>query len=314
MRNLLSVRRTTALLGIVGLLAAALPLCAQTILLDNFTPRPNGNVTDFNRDLDIRQTGTAAPSGYSANTNNIYSIQVGGGDASGVSHNSLQLAPFDNYGVCYISNNHNFTEAGGQSITYTVQVRQNGPANAGDWHAVTFGTSAAKRNTFVNQTDGLGLLLRGNGGYILFDGSGVAASKDVSNPAFAGTVNVRIDLSAAASGPQTVDIYLNGTHLDLGGTGSGSAYTRAAGFTGNYITLMQQYDPGYGGFPVTLIDNFKVAITNPVAQPPTAPTLTATAGVGSVALSFPGSTTPLRTASIAARPPAAKEPRPLLPA
>ena len=292
MRKLLSVRRTAslALFGLAGLLAAALPLCAQTILLDNFTPRPNGNVTDFNRDLDIRQTGTAAPSGYSANTNNVYSIQVGGGDASGVQHNSLQLAPFDNYGVCYLSNNHNFTEAGGQSITYTVQVRQNGPANAGDWHAIAFGTSAAKRNTFVNQTDGLGLLLRGNGGYILFDGGSVAASKDVGNPAFTGTVSVRIDLSAAASGPQTVDIYLNGTHLDLGGTGAGSAYTKAAGFTGNYITLMQQYDPGYGGFPVTLIDNFKVAITSPVASPPTAPTLTAAAGVQSVTLNFPGST------------------------
>lgn len=159
-------------------------------------------------------------------------------------------------GLTWVAPDYNFVDGPEFAIEFTLDPSVLDPDRlSGDWAAVVFGASAP--GSWVNASDGIGVLFRSNGGYQIFDGATAVYTSTVEETLPAGELRVRIAASTVdfmGTRPATVALYVNDTQVKM--APQDLAYTKPAGFRGNYVTL-----EGYaasGLYWIYAFDDFKV--------------------------------------------------------
>ena len=241
------------------------------ILADDF----NTASTGLNDDLGSRQSGLAATTTYTAgsvgtasivsNTLNFDNDTSGGASSLTVSPD-LDLAAGAVGGLIADSN--------GFILDFDVNPVANGndTGSNNDWFAVSFGHSAASRNstgdtTITSGAADFGILFRDSGLFEIFDNGANHAPTDKVfdvNPNAGETYNIRlvVDTAAAAAGTGVVRVFVNGIAIDLTNdiTSLGYSFTWDAGGT-NYIALESRSGDA-------VFDNLLIAaIPTPAALP-----------------------------------------------
>ena len=211
-----SPRATGLAVVLAATFACTVSARAQVLFTDTFT------AADSNMDVYAGggQSGSlTTPIGYTFTGAN-WQTQISG-------NNSLI---FSNGNTGSFSLAHNFTNAQHLTINSTFALPQ-GTA----W--IKFG---AAPNADFNAAGGAAFAVDGSSDVYLFDGaSNVATFNDIllaSN-----TLQIELISSANYNGTGTVAInaWLNSVQLDLNGGSAGNTYTRASGFTQNYMTFAQ---------------------------------------------------------------------------
>ena len=278
--NLTTSGDATALIDKVQLLPIHLAFS------DNFNVKSNSNtVNPGANDQPHRQDGLFAPLNYTERGGTpVNFTQLGHAhDPS-----ALLLVTNSGFSTTSVSPNHNFKDnLGADGAHYVLQFQVN-PANtatagtldASWWSAVVFGASS--QTASVNTSDGVGMLIRRNGGYQIFDGTsgnGVVKQGDLGTDfgiTEGGYYDVRINYFVPAFDDASrvgVAIFVDENLISSFWTGSG--------FANNYIDLVG-HGPisGGGAYVYHDFDNFSL-YTTAVPEPATMALLSlATAGLG----------------------------------
>jgi hypothetical protein len=145
---------------------------ATILLRDNFSVSTASDVSpDVNVELSARQSGTLAPLPYTKGDEPVFS-QVGNLETP----DALLLAGRSAGLPGSVSLDHNFTESPGLGNRFVIAFDVD-PVRAGTgynttqsaWVSINVGSTAAGVRQFPQFTDGIGLLLRGNGSTHAFD-------------------------------------------------------------------------------------------------------------------------------------------------
>jgi len=126
--------------------------------------------------------------------------------------------------------------------------------DSANWAAIVFGGS--NKGSFVNASDGMGILFRNNGLIQVFDGNVTVYGSDPTNALPAGELNVRIETKTSnfkGISPATSSMFVNGTQVQIGG-GTNISLVKQTGFSNNYITF-----EGIGDGLIHTFDNIKVS-------------------------------------------------------
>ena len=249
-----------ALLG-VGLVLQAF---GETVLFsDTFTVSANKNNVNFENTLGRQSGGTLGVVNY-AKAGNVDFSQVGHIYCPG----SLLLVG-QTLSAGYVSPDHNFIENPGLGSASFIRfkaypVLPDGAQIPIDWVGITLGTSLAKRNTTVLQSDGFGIIFQGNGSFYAFDGT-----NQISSGTYTTVTNGyhAIDIRVADFVDGNPWDGTNSTLIAIFADGNASpffCYTKTgAGYTNNYMTLM---DYGSGtGFTCHAVDDLQVGLASWVA-------------------------------------------------
>jgi hypothetical protein len=243
---------------LVSALLAALTFSAtaqnsfELLFSDSFDVSANSNDVNFEHNAG-RQAGLAAPLLYSDSAGPANPLtQVNNPDAPG----RLRLSTATGANFVSVSPNHNFTQGGEFVIEFDVDAGLNDPGGASsDWAAIVFGST--RQNVFVNGSDGMGILFRNNGEIEVWDGGARAYAGPGEFPGGIPkeSIHVRIEVTAAnfSGSPATIRMFIDGTEVRIG-SGAGFEHVKAAGFGGNYISLM-----GYGTSWIHTFDNFSIS-------------------------------------------------------
>jgi hypothetical protein len=151
--------------------------------------------------------------------------------------------------------NYNFTDGGEFTLEFQVNPGANNASHDSDnWAAVVFG--ASNKGSFVNASDGMGILFRNDGRIQVFDGNVTVYGSDFTNALPAGDLNIRIETKTAnfkGISPAMSSMFVNGTQVQIGG-GTNLNLSKQAGFRNNYITF-----EGIGNGLIHTFDNIKVS-------------------------------------------------------
>src|ERR1044071_1320811 len=141
-------------------------------------------------------------------------------------------------GFVWVAPNYNFTDGSEFTVEFQLNPGANNPGHDSDnWAAVVLG--ASNKGSFVNASDGLGVLFRNNGLIQVFDGNAAVYASDPTNALPAGELNVRFEAKTAnfkGISPATVSMFVNGTQVQIGG-GTNISYVKQTGLRNNYITF-----------------------------------------------------------------------------
>jgi hypothetical protein len=238
-----------------ALLAPAAAVRASVVFNDPFTEGPNSD-TNLNDNLG-RQSGSAAPSSYTITNPN---------DPTGSSNATVDGNLEMSVGVLngsvggdnevFASPSTNFNQTGQIQMTFGMDPSVHSTSTT-NWLAFAFGMTSSSQGQFINSTDGIGLLIRDNGGVYVFDGSTGVSDVSLEDPnngnggtdltrSREGLDTVQIIISAIGADPQTVKILINGVPVEFGdGADDTTTYTRAAGFTSDYTQFESLAIDGY---------------------------------------------------------------------
>lgn len=223
----------------------------DVLLRDNFNVSANSNDINFENTLG-RQSTLGGAITYLENGVGDAFTQVNNPDAPGMLR--LLATPTTSYAA--VTPDRNFTDGGNFKIEFDLDAGINDAGGtSGDWACIVFG-STTRGPSFVNSSDGMGILFRNNGPIQVFNG---AADTGGGGTLPLGLLHVRIEVNAAdfLGSPATVRMFVNDTQIQLGG--GMLDYVKENGFRGNYITLA---GAAWGGDWVHGFDNLLV-----VAQP-----------------------------------------------
>ncbi|MBQ3350002.1 MAG: PEP-CTERM sorting domain-containing protein [Thermoguttaceae bacterium] len=164
--------------------------------------------------------------------------------------NSLFLVAKNDASESHASPNYDFANVGAMSaaeeggrmydVSFKVLPASDAAVYDTTWAAVVLGTTQGKQTVNVNQSDGIGILFRKNGGVQIFDGTNGQAQQNFGAETFDlidGWANVRIVYYVTdfnGTSPVEVSLYINDKLI--------SSFQTGKGFNGNYIQL-----EGYGG-------------------------------------------------------------------
>lgn len=140
----------------------------------------------------------------------------------------------------FISPDFNFNRINAEGAHYVLEYQVN--PGSSSWAAMVFGSSA--QDTSVNQSDGVGFLLRDSGVYQVFDGTSgtnvALASGSVDAPGD-GWFDVRVNYFVQAFDdltPVVASVFVEDELVH--------SFTTDAGFLGNYLTMVSWSDPSAG--------------------------------------------------------------------
>jgi len=212
------------------------------LFADNFDVlEPSYNIQPGSNDEPGRQGGSYAPltyaeKSYSSGSQN-HLTQLDNGEFP----DALLVAAQSGYSQTTVSPNANFNNldpTDGGHFLIECKVNPTQPDTAGDWAAIIVGSSSQTPN--VNNSDGVGFLIRGNGGYQIFDGTdgnnSVSAQGDLGLRDD-GWYDVRVNYWI----PELDDVTRGGIAIFVDDLLIYSAATDG-GFANNYVVL-----EGYGG-------------------------------------------------------------------
>ena len=219
-------------------------LPARLLFADNFSVQANS--TDINpssNDLPGRQTGLYAGATYTERTSNPADyVQVDHADYP----QALRLAASNpGTGLISVSPDVNFTSfSGAQHFMLEYDLKPTEIGSLSSWSAVVVGASS--QTASVNTSDGIGFLIRGSGGYQIFDGTdGANDSKQSGTLASPldpeGWYDVRINYYA----PAFDDVSRGGVSIFVDDTLIYSAVTDS-GFLNNYLVFLGEAEGGLG--------------------------------------------------------------------
>lgn len=242
--------KLTSFLALIAV-SAALPLGAQTLILDDFDTADN---TDLNADLS-RQSGSLAPldwSVFDGNSSNGSQTQIVGGELSigGTSTGHDYSAGFDtNFG------SNSTLVAGGQfQITFDLVQLASGSYTS---FAMT-GDPGLFRPAVDDSTE-FGLLFReSNDDISIREGSGSAGSVDIAAASQLGEVVLTVTTDEITSGEDfTIGMTIAGNSIDLNGADAGSAFSGTWDSADLYLSLSSRSG-------ISIFDNVSVtAIPEP---------------------------------------------------
>ena len=249
-----------AVVAVAIVLRAGTAYADRVVLLnDDFNVTQSS--TDVNWQLTARQTGVLAPVTYlqSVDTLSTYHEVV-------APAGYLQLAS-DAAGEGAVAPNLDFHFGGVEDIQFDVTpLSAPSDARAGitSWAAVTFGQSRSDGLSFIAVSDGLGLLFRANGEFEAYSaGKDLGSARYASSPAGRHHINIRIstaDDRTFDGTPATIRAYVDGSTTPF------FSFTRAAGFSSNYVEFSVDSDLGAGGtiyYAAHQFDNLQIATTVP---------------------------------------------------
>ena len=237
---------------------------AHLLFRDNFNALGNSyTINPSGNDEPGRQAGLCRPLNYTERVGTSdYETQVDNVQypdalliANGPGHSIISVSPDANFRQVHPTDGAHFV------IEY--QVDPCNPAggstiNPGDWAAVIFGSTS--QTPHVNQSDGIGFLIRENGGYQVFDGTGTGnvlrAGGDLGDQFGideTGWYDVRVNYFVSAFDDTTQgDVALFVDDILI------ASFPTTGGFANNFIAL-----EGYGGPNLTThgFDNFAVYST-----------------------------------------------------
>jgi len=218
------------------------------LFADNFNVlQPSQDIQPGGNDEPGRQGGSYAPLTYAEKA---YSAPGGSQNHLTQLDNSefpdaLLVAAQSGYSQTTVSPNVNFSNlhpTDGAHFLIECKVNPTQPDTAGDWAAIILGSSSQTPN--VNTSDGVGFLIRGNGGYQIFDGTdgnnSVSAQGDLGTNFGideTGWYDVRVNYWI----PELDDVTRGGIAVLVDDVLIYSAATDG-GFANNHIVL-----EGYGG-------------------------------------------------------------------
>jgi hypothetical protein len=282
--------RSLAVLALTSLAGASVG-SAQILFSDNFTTSGQSNDINFEH-TGGRQSGTLGTIQWRQGVGNIganisgaftnesfggYQTQIGnaggpgklwlvGAGSAGDGDQVATASPEFNFNV-------NAGVGGYLSIRFELDPVTGAAGTNGDWGAITIGSSdrsnygvsgsGARGQDITNAAVGFGVLLRDNGGYQAFSGgAGVGSGTYSATPATPTTHAIELRIYGVGdgnafdgSGDASIELHADGSIA--------ATFTRAGGFTDNFITLM-----GYsGGFQINAFDNFQVEAVPAVPEP-----------------------------------------------
>jgi autotransporter-associated beta strand protein len=239
----------------------------QAILFtDDFTlTAANPNTEDVNFQNATRQSGTVAPLTYTKGGEPTFS-QVGNGGAP----NALLLAGRSDGLPGAVSPDYNFIESPGLGDALTiqfdvnpVQIANGFNTTATSWICIDFGSTAVGRNLFPQDTDGIGLLFRGNRQTQAFDNGTFLSDGQFAPTADTSYHHIEIQISNAATGdpfagdgtPDLIQAFSDYSSVPF------LSYTRLDGFSSDYLSFIGEGD-GSGGDGVVRheLTNLEVSI------------------------------------------------------
>ncbi len=246
------------------ILCSSLLLCISTgwlqaevqpvlVFQDTFDTSRNDN--DINFEMGGRQSGTAAPLSYSDTSVYEALTQVNNDAAPGW----LWLQPDTIENQASVSPLYNFNHIGPFTVEFDVNPGFDDATHAsGDWAAVIIGANGP--NTFVNASNGIGILFRNNGQIQVFNRNvsayGGDGGIDGGMPRDGFHVAIEVDLTDfLGQSPATVRMFIDGVQADIN-QDNGPELVLANGLTSNYITLMGYAEAGNTW--THLFDNLKI--------------------------------------------------------
>jgi hypothetical protein len=149
-----------------------------------------------------------------------------------------------------VSPDHNFTEIPGAGGYTDIQfdLYPCGPgtgASWSSWGAIMLGTTSGYRNIFVCDTDGIGLLFRGNGGFQAWGTYSLLNDSRYTTANFPGLHHIEIRIWDPSDGDPwngigvaRIDAFADRDAIPF------FSFTKAGGYAANYITLEGETDPG----------------------------------------------------------------------
>ncbi len=219
----------------------------------------------FNWDISFldelsRQSGSAAPLTYGE----AESTLTGGldDDLTRLENDTLAL---ESFGYVWASPNYDFVDGGNFSVEFDLQPGSNNPfGDRDDWAGIVLG--ATTQGTFINSSDGFGVLFRNNGNIQVFDKTtAIYGSAEAVTP-IGIPFHVKIDVSSAgfaAGSPTLISMSIDGSPVAITGEGAGMTYVKQDGFNGNFITLQ-----AIGDFLIHNFDNLSVTAESCVSASP----------------------------------------------
>jgi hypothetical protein len=227
---------------------------AEVLFQDNFNVSALSSDVNFENNLGRQNGGAVGTLSYSERSDTAAGglfddfTQVNTPDGPGKL--ALNITDF-----VWVTPNYNFTDGGEFTLEFQVNPGANnaGHDNA-NWAAVVFGASG--KGSFVNASDGMGILFRNDGRIQVFDGNVAVYGSDFTNALPAGDLNVRIETKTSnfkGISPATSSMFVNGTQVQIGG-GTNLNLVKSTGIRNNYITL-----EGIGNGLVHTFDNLKVS-------------------------------------------------------
>jgi hypothetical protein len=224
---------------------------AEVVFQDTFNTSDNSFDINFENNSG-RQSGTAGVLSY---------VESAASAAGGPADEFTQVNNFDYPGRLLIINqgngvspDYNFIDGPQFTIEFEVEPGANNPDRTSDnWAAIVFGSPG--RNRFVISGDGMGILFRNDGRIEVWDGSSRVFGSDFADALPAGPLKVRIEARTAdfsGNSPATITMFVNDQQVRL--NPNSLEHVRAAGFRGNYITLL-----GIGEGLVHTFENLKVS-------------------------------------------------------
>lgn len=228
------MKRHVAVLGACLMAGAAIAVQAQSELIfsDDFDLAES--VYDIGFGAEGRQDGSSGRLSYLEREEHM-----AGGLAD--EYTAVQDGKLVLYtdGTTWVSPDYNFVDGPTFQIEVSIDPTNVDPSRSyEDWAALVFGATAP--GMFVNASDGMGILFRNNGGYQVFDRGTLVYSSTEEDVLPAGELRLRVEVSGQdflGNTPATVEFFVNDAPLRITDDG-GNAYTRAAGFEGNYLTLL----------------------------------------------------------------------------
>ena len=273
--NSLSGQRTwhgigtrTALAALLGMGLVAQETRGETVLFsDTFNVTENSNDVNY-QNTNGRQSGGSldvipytvvaaanhAQVGHPEGPNALMFFAKGG--SSDLNNPRLSL---DHDFIEYpASTSHGF-------ISFNVDPVCGGTNIPSHWVGLTLGTSSNSRNVDINNSDGFGILFRGNGNFVAFNGAAQIGSEGTYTTTTNGFHAVNIIITGPVDGNPWDGT--NGTMIAVFADGKDSPFFRytkpGIGYTTNYITLM-----GYGSdstYTYHAIDNLQIGYVAAVA-------------------------------------------------
>jgi hypothetical protein len=227
---------------------------ADVLFQDNFNVSTLSSDVNFENNLGRQNGGSVGVLSFSERPDTAASglfddfTQVNSPDAPGAL--ALNITDF-----VWVAPNYNFTDGGDFTLEFRLNPGANNPSHdSANWAAVVFGASA--KGSFVNASDGMGILFRNDGRIQVFDGTVAIYGSDITNALPAGELNVRIEARTSnfkGISPATSSMFVNGTQVQIGG-GTNMSAVKQTGFRNNYLTL-----EGIGDGLVHTFDNLKVS-------------------------------------------------------
>ena len=254
----------TALAALLGMGLVAQEVRGETVLFsDTFTVSGNNYDVNFENNAGRQNGGTLGVIPYTE-VGDVAHAQVG--HPAGT--NALMFFAREN-ATPRLSLDHDFIECPASTshgfIRFNVDPVCGGTNIPDNWVGLTLGTSYSSRNVSVNQSDGFGLLFRGNGNFVAFNGAAPIGSEGT----YTTSTNVLHAVCIKIAGPVDGNPWdgTNGTMIAVFAEGKDTPFFRytkpAVGYTTNYITLM-----GFGNgstYTYHAIDDLQIGYATAVA-------------------------------------------------